>query len=202
MPNTFPVQIHSTLAPVDGINACLDVAPKAGIRPICRGRGQSVPDRVAADAIGMVGEVSGIAQLVFPIALLPHRLRVPGRTGRARHRAQARIAMFGEPGFDKPSAGRKISVAWGQCPDAVQRVGHDDHGVDVKRTWRAHVFEGVAQGLHVLSRCEYGAPFMRHQREEEAATRGECAAVLHGCGCVRRARRLSCRFMPLRAKPS
>jgi hypothetical protein len=62
----------------------------------------------------------------------------------------------------------------------VQVVGHDHHGVDLEWARTSNVTESFAQCFHRLGCGENGSPPVRHDREEEGATRAEGASVLHG----------------------
>jgi hypothetical protein len=103
-----PVQFFLVFAPIGRVNPGLHMAAKTGIRPIHGRWGQAVLDGVVMDVVNMVRKIGFVAQLVLPIPLLPDGLR-----------ALVRFTVFGEPGFYQAPAGREISIARRQGPDAM-----------------------------------------------------------------------------------
>ena len=141
------------------------------MRPLHRRSGQAVFDGVVVDVIDMPGQVVLVPNLVLLITRLPDGLR-----------ALVGFMVFGEPGFDQAPPCREISVIGRQRPDAMQVVGHHDHGVHLERARLAHAANGAAQEFNCSSRGKNRSPAFGHQREEKGAAWGECASVVHGGG--------------------
>ena len=59
-------------------------------------------------------------------------------------------------------------------------VGHDDDGIDFERTRLANGSEGIAQDIDSFIRSQNGPATIRHEGEEEGATRNDSASILHG----------------------
>lgn len=114
--------------------------------------------------------------VLVPNLVLP-KTRLPDGLG-----ALVGLMVFGEPGFDQAPARREISVIARQCPDAMQVVGHDHHGVHLERARLAHAAKRAGQDFNCRSRGKNRSPAFGHQREEKGAARGEGASVAHGGG--------------------
>jgi len=183
LPN--PLEIYCALAPIGRINPGFYMAAKTGIRPIPCRQGQAVLDRVVMNVVNVADKIGFVTYMVLPVPLLPHGLcALAWLDGLAR-------AVLGEPGFYQAPAGRKISIARRQRPDAMQMVGHDHHGVDVEGARLAYVAKSAAQDIYSLRTGKNRPPPVGDQGEEKTSSGGECASVVHGLWWVRDVGRVS-----------
>ena len=150
--------------------------------------------RIVMDVFDVAGVIVFVTQQVFPITVLPQGLFLFGFASRVRCGTQGIGVMFGEPGFDKPPTGSKISIVRRQCPNAMQVVGHNDEGINFERMRFAHGAECFSQNFNRCGGGKNGAALLGDYGEEVAAAEGECASILHGvvvglrcanpaCGC-------------------
>jgi hypothetical protein len=82
--------------------------------------------------------------------------------------------------FDQKPSGGEIGILRGQTPDAVQVVGHQDHGQSFKWTVGTNPPHHIAQGPGHLGIGQPWMPVMGDQREKKTAPWHSSATVLHG----------------------
>jgi hypothetical protein len=90
-------------------------------------------------------KIGMIANPVFPIPALPHRLFTAPPAGRARNRARGRRQRRAEPAFDRVPAQGIIGITVRQGPQGMQMVGQYDHRLDPKGMMCHDRAESVAQ---------------------------------------------------------
>ena len=85
--------------------------------------------------------------------------------------------------FDVSPSGGVIRISFGECPDTVQVVGHQDEGVHGEGAFFFHATEGPAQGVDVeVVRQERLAAVGYHCEEVGAA--GDVRASVGGQGLL------------------
>ena len=137
-------------------------------------------DRVVMDVIHMAGEVGFIADLMFPISMLPDGLFALLQARRIGRAPVCIRAMLGERALDQTPASREIRIVRRQRPDAVKMVKHDHDGVDLERTRSANGAESIAKYVDGFSRSQNRPAAIRHEGEEDSAAGNDCASIVHG----------------------
>ena len=137
-------------------------------------------DRVVMDVIHMAGEVGFVADLMFPISVLPHGLFALLQSRSIGGAAACIRAMLGERALDQTPASREVGIVGRQGPDAVKMIRHDHDGVDLERTRLANGSEGIAQHVDGFSRSQNRPAAIRHEGEEEGAAGDDGASIVHG----------------------
>ena len=84
----------------------------------------------------------------------------------------------GEAGLNDAPPGRKIAVAFGQGPDAVQVVGEDHPGVDLEGAFVASISDSLAEGFDM---ADQGVGTARGEGHgEEYGCAGDAGAEISG----------------------
>ena len=99
-------------------------------------------NRVKPTVINVDIQVAFVEDGVFPITTLPDPALGSCRTDWDR-----RPDLWDgvrKPRFDAPPAGRKVSISGGKCPERVQMIGQNHHGVNLERVVAFGAADGVA----------------------------------------------------------
>ena len=159
-------------SPVWLVPSLLDALVKAGPLPFAGGLRPAVLYRVVVDVIHVALPVVFVANHVFPKTALPSMLATGGKQEFLRGIL-----------FDVSPSGGVIRISFGECPDTVQVVGHQDEGVHGEGAFFFHATEGPAQGVDVeVVRQERLAAVGYHCEEVGAA--GDVRASVGGQGLL------------------
>ena len=158
--------------PVWLVPSLLDALVKAGPLPFARGVCPAVLHWVVMDVIHVALPIVLIADDVLPKSTLPSMWAAGGKQEFLR-------GIF----FDVSPSGGVIRISFGECPDTVQVVGHQDEGVHGEGAFFFHTTEGPAQGVDVeVVRQERLAAVGYHGEEVGAA--GDVRASVGGQGLL------------------
>jgi hypothetical protein len=156
----------------------LYVAVERRMRPIADTRDQTVLDRIDVTIFDVAAKILLIADQMFPEPTLPdgaftsRNADVAPRLGRGNG--------LGEGDLNQPPAQRKIGVAGRQCPNCVDVIRQDHHGVDRKRMARLRDARRVAQRVDMV-RQKAALPVQQVDGEEPASAGHEGTAIIwHG----------------------
>jgi len=106
----------------------------------------STLNRVPVDVINMTGEIFFVPNQMLPKAPLPDAPFTPLCPARGQP-----LTGGNQPGktrLDQTPAGRKIGIARGQRPQAMQMLEQDHNGIDLKGMPRFYIPKCLAQGIH------------------------------------------------------
>jgi len=131
------------------------------------------------DVIDVPLVIPVIAKAMLPETTLPHASFAP--LAAALREAFARLDAPGKIALDQTPAGREIGVPGGQGQDAMQMIGQDRDGIDLKWVPLPHRDERGPQHLDMVDQQPVPLSFRQVDREKPGGPWDAVAAVFgHG----------------------